>query len=147
MGIICIQKRFWTEMICQLSQLRILYFPVGWEKGSLCFNDLNTSKLNLVQKMLINLNNWYLATYIMFQVSATCIFNYNKNLKLFYSKSLFYTWILDFVIFFFNWPTLNFRLTQTIIDLFSFWYKFEQLQMLIKKNRSNLCRCLVFSIT
>jgi len=32
-----------------------------------------------------NLNNWY-----MFQVSMTSNFNYNKNLKLFYGKTLVY---------------------------------------------------------
>jgi len=30
-----------------------IYLKLGDEKGSLCFNDLNTSKLNLIQKMPI----------------------------------------------------------------------------------------------
>jgi len=41
-GIIVYEKRLWKEMICQLR----IYFPVGDEKGGLCFNDLNTLKLN-----------------------------------------------------------------------------------------------------
>jgi len=46
-GIIIYEKWFWTEMICQPK----IYFPLVGENGDLCFNDLNNSKLNHIQKM------------------------------------------------------------------------------------------------
>jgi len=48
-GIVVYEKLFWTTMICQPT----IYFPVGGEKSGLCFDDLNTPKLNHVQKMPI----------------------------------------------------------------------------------------------
>jgi len=60
-------------MICQPK----IYFPLGSEKGGLCFNDLNNSKLNYVQKMEIQ------TTGECFKFLLLVIFNYNKILKLF----------------------------------------------------------------
>jgi len=41
-------------MILKTEMIKI-YFPMGGEKGGSCFNNLNTLKLNHVQKMPI----WY----------------------------------------------------------------------------------------
>jgi len=49
-----------------------IYFPVGGEKGNLCFNDLNTPKFNRVQEMPI------LTTGIDFKFLRKVNFNYKK---------------------------------------------------------------------
>jgi len=69
-------------MICQP---RIYFSLVGSEEGGLCFNDLNSSKLNHLQEMSI------LTADVCFKFIRLIIFDYNKNLKLFGSTPLFYT--------------------------------------------------------
>jgi len=84
-GIIVCQKRFWMEMIYQPT----IYFSVVKEKDGLCFYDLNTPKLNRVQKISI------LTTGVCFKFLWIVVFNYNKNLKLFDSKSLLFLTLLS----------------------------------------------------
>jgi len=58
----------------------MMNFPLqGGEKGGLCLIDLNTSKLNHVQKQTTGVG-------VCFKFLRLIIFNYNKYLKLFDSN-------------------------------------------------------------
>jgi len=63
-----------------------IYYLMDGEKGGLCFNNLNTySKIKSCTLMPIK------KTDVCFKFLRLVFFNYNKNLKLFDSKSLFYS--------------------------------------------------------
>jgi len=61
-----------------------LHFTLICEKGGICVNYMNTSKLNLLQNMPIY------TTGICFNFLRLITFNNKKVLRSFYRKSLFY---------------------------------------------------------